>query len=181
MRISHVCALSAALLLAGSCSRETPPAPTPAAPAATAATPPATPATPTPPVRDAVFGREQLDQMLAPIALYPDPLLAQVLMAATYPGDVSEAVAWAKAHPDAKGDDAVRQVASQPWDPSVQALVAFPQALATLGQDPAWVQRLGDAFLAQPEDVMDAVQRLRHKAQAAGHLESNEYQKVTVE
>ena len=117
--------------------------------------------------------------MVAPVALYPDSLLAQVLMAATYPGDVADAAAWAKAHPDAKGDDAVKQVATQPWDPSVQSLVAFPQALATLGQDPAWVQRLGDAFLAQPDDVMDAVQRLRRQAQTAGNLKSNEYQKVT--
>ena len=89
------------------------------------------------------FSTEELDQMLAPVALYPDPLLAQLLMAATYPGDFADAVAWSKAHPDAKGDEAVLQVASQPWDPSVQALVAFPQALATLGQDLAWVQRLG--------------------------------------
>ena len=132
-------------------------------------------------VKDAVFTEEQLDQMLAPIALYPDPLLAQVLMATTYPGEVTEAVTWSKAHPDAKGDDAVKQVASQPWDPSVQALVAFPQVLATLGQDPVWVQRLGDAFLAQPDDVMEGVQRLRHQAQAAGNLQSNQYQNVTVQ
>lgn len=131
--------------------------------------------------KDAVFTQEQLDQMLAPIALYPDPLLAQVLMATTYPGEVVEAVNWSKAHPDAKGDDAVKQVASQPWDPSVQALVAFPQVLATLGQDPVWVQRLGDAFLAQPDDVMGGVQRLRHQAQAAGNLQSNQYQNVTVQ
>ncbi|MFP3443927.1 DUF3300 domain-containing protein [Pseudomonas sp. SIMBA_067] len=128
-----------------------------------------------------VFTQEQLDQMLAPVALYPDPLLAQVLMAATYPGQVSEAVTWSKANPKASGDDAVKQVAKQPWDPSVQALVAFPQLLATLGQDPAWVQRLGDAFLAQPDDVMGAVQRLRHQAQAAGNLQSNQYQNVTVQ
>jgi len=132
-------------------------------------------------VKDAVFNQEQLDQMLAPIALYPDPLLAQVLMATTYPGEVTEAVTWSKSHPDAKGDDAVKQVASQTWDPSVQALVAFPQVLATLGQDPVWVQRLGDAFLAQPDDTMEAVQRLRHQAQAAGNLQSNQYQNVTVE
>ncbi|WP_237881242.1 DUF3300 domain-containing protein [Pseudomonas sp. PGPR40] len=131
--------------------------------------------------KDVVFTQEQLDQMLAPIALYPDPLLAQVLMATTYPGEVVEAVTWSKAHPDAKGDDAVKQVASQPWDPSVQALVAFPQVLATLGQDPVWVQRLGDAFLAQPDDVMGGVQRLRHQAQAAGNLQSNQYQSVTVQ
>jgi hypothetical protein len=119
--------------------------------------------------------------MVAPLALYPDSLLAQVLMASTYPGDVADAVAWSKAHPKAEGDAAVKQVANEPWDPSVQALVAFPQALATLGQDPGWVQRLGDAFLAQPSDVMDAVQRLRHQAQAAGNLESNQYQKVSME
>lgn len=131
--------------------------------------------------KDPVFTQEQLDQMLAPVALYPDALLAQVLMAATYPGQVSEAVTWSKANPKASGDDAVKQVAKQPWDPSVQALVAFPQLLATLGQDPVWVQRLGDAFLAQPDDVMSAVQRLRHQAQAAGNLQSNQYQNVTVQ
>ncbi|MGH8045099.1 MAG: DUF3300 domain-containing protein, partial [Stenotrophomonas sp.] len=127
---------------------------------------------------EAAFTREQLDQMLAPVALYPDALLAQVLMASSYPGDVTDAVAWSKAHPDAKGEDAVRQVANQAWDPSVQSLVAFPQLLAVLGQDPAWVQKMGDAFLAQPDAVMDAVQRLRRQAQSAGHLDSNEQQKV---
>ncbi|AYF87771.1 DUF3300 domain-containing protein [Pseudomonas sp. JS3066] len=149
---------------------------TPEAAPAQAAAPAAQPAAP-----QAVFKTEELDQMMAPIALYPDSLLAQVLMAATYPGNVADAVAWSKAHPDAKGDDAVKQVANQPWDPSVQSLVAFPQVLATLGQDPAWVQRVGDAFLAQPNDVMDSVQRLRRQAQAAGNLESNEQQKVTVQ
>ncbi|MGJ7549132.1 DUF3300 domain-containing protein [Pseudomonas alloputida] len=142
-----------------------------------------------PPARDpapaeakqAVFNQEQLDQMLAPIALYPDALLAQVLMASTYPGEVTEAVAWSKANPKAQGDDAVKQVAKQTWDPSVQALVAFPQVLVVLGQDPVWVQRLGDAFLAQPDDVMAGVQRLRHQAQAAGNLQSNQYQNVTVQ
>lgn len=119
--------------------------------------------------------------MLASLALYPDALLAQVLMASTYPGDVADAAAWSKAHPDASGDDAVRQVADQPWDPSVQSLVAFPAVLATLGQDPAWVQRVGDAFLAQPDAVMDSVQRLRRQAQAAGNLESNEQQRVIVQ
>lgn len=129
----------------------------------------------------AVFTREQLDQMLAPIALYPDSLLAQILMASTYPGEVAEAVAWSKANPKAQGDDAVKQVAGQSWDPSVQALVAFPQVLVVLGQDPVWVQRLGDAFLAQPDDVMGAVQRLRQQAKAAGNLQSNQYQNVTVQ
>ncbi|WP_064594132.1 DUF3300 domain-containing protein [Pseudomonas sp. DR 5-09] len=146
-----------------------------------AADAPAAQAAATVPAKDAVFTTEQLDQMLASIALYPDPLLAQVLMAATYPGEVAEAVTWSKAHPDAKGDDAVKQVASQTWDPSVQALVAFPQVLATLGQDPVWVQRLGDAFLAQPDELMAGVQRLRRQAQTAGNLQSNQYQNVTVQ
>lgn len=130
---------------------------------------------------ETVFRQEELDQMLAPLALYPDSLLAQVLMASTYPGNVADAVAWSKANPKASGDDAVRQVADQPWDPSVQSLVAFPAVLVTLGQDPAWVQRVGDAFLAQPDAVMDSVQRLRRQAQAAGNLESTEQQKVIVQ
>lgn len=130
---------------------------------------------------ETVFQAQELDQMLAPLALYPDALLAQVLMAATYPGDVADAVTWSTEHPDASGEDAVRQVANEPWDPSVQSLVAFPALMATLGQDPAWVQRVGDAFLAQPEAVMDSVQRLRRQAQAAGNLESNEQQRVIAE
>ncbi|QRY77041.1 DUF3300 domain-containing protein [Pseudomonas sp. PDNC002] len=159
------------------------PAPTPApvpAPAPATATPTPTP-TPTPESPpQAIFTTEQLDQMLAPLALYPDSLLAQVLMATTYPGNVADAAAWSKEHPKVSGDDAVKQVADQPWDPSVQSLVAFPLVLATLGQDPVWVQRVGDAFLAQPDAVMDAIQRLRRQAQAAGNLSSNEQQTVTV-
>ena len=182
-------ALLLCLLACVACSKNAPQAPpTPAAPAASAtraaapapaATTAAAPAAPA--AEDRVFGVEELDQMVAPIALYPDPLLAQVLMAATYPGDVADASKWSAANPKATGDAAVRQVADQPWDPSVQSLVAFPQVLATLGQDPGWVQKLGDAFLAQPDDVMDAVQRLRHKAKDAGNLDSNKYQKVSVE
>lgn len=156
------------------------PAATPA-PAAAPAQPAAAPSTPPPEQQSqAVFSTEQLDQMLAPLALYPDSLLAQVLMATTYPGNVADAAAWSKAHPKVSGDDAVKQVADQPWDASVQSLVAFPLVLATLGQDPAWVQRVGDAFLAQPDAVMDSIQRLRRQAQAAGNLQSNEQQTVTV-
>lgn len=130
---------------------------------------------------EVVFLAEELDQMMAPLALYPDALLAQVLMASTYPGDVADAVTWSAAHPDSSGDDAVRQVANEPWDPSVQSLVAFPAVLVILGQDPAWVQRVGDAFLAQADAVMESVQRLRQQAQAAGNLESNEQQTVSVQ
>src|SRR5690606_25432989 len=130
------------------------------------------------PASEEVFNAQELDQMLAPLALYPDALLAQVLMAATYPGNVADAASWSKEHPDASGDDAVRQVSEQPWDPSVQSLVAFPAVLATLGQDPAWVQKVGDAFLAQPDAVMDSVQRLRRQAQEAGNLKSDDKQTV---
>ena len=178
--------LTIAMLTLFGCSDEEPPKATTTPPATTvqaaapAAAPAAVPAAPTTP-SEAVFSTEQLDQMLAPLALYPDALLAQVLMATTYPGNVADAVAWSKAHPNVSGDAAVKQVADQPWDPSVQSLVAFPQVLATLGQDPVWVQRVGDAFLAQPDAVMNSVQRLRAKAKAAGHLESNEQQTVIVQ
>lgn len=128
-----------------------------------------------------IYNNQQLDQMLAPVALYPDALLSQVLMACTYPSNVADAAAWSAAHPKTQGDDAVKQVASQPWDPSVQSLVAFPQVLAQMKQQPEWVQNVGDAFLAQPDDVMASVQRLRAQAQKAGNLKSTEQQKVVVQ
>jgi hypothetical protein len=123
--------------------------------------------------QDTVFKDEELDQMLAPIALYPDSLLAQVLMASTYPADFQAAVTWSKAHPDDKGDAAIAKVESQEWDPSVKSLVAFPQVLAMMGTKPENVQRLGDAFLADPGRLMDRAQALRKKAQDAGNLKSN--------
>ncbi|MET3654367.1 DUF3300 domain-containing protein [Dyella japonica] len=128
-----------------------------------------------------IYNNQQLDQMLAPVALYPDALLSQVLMACTYPSSVAEAAAWSASHPKSQGDDAVKQVSSQSWDPSVQSLVAFPQVLAQMKQQPEWVQNVGDAFLAQPDDVMASVQRLRAQAQKAGNLKSTEQQKVVVE
>ncbi|MCG5077541.1 DUF3300 domain-containing protein [Paraburkholderia sp. RG36] len=127
------------------------------------------------------LSNQQLDSLTAPIALYPDALLAQVLMAATFPQDVQAAAAWSKANPNLKGDDAVKAVASQPWDPSVQSLVAFPQVLATMDSKPDWVSQIGNAFLAQPGDVMDSVQRLRAQAQKAGNLKTTEQQKVIVQ
>ena len=99
-----------------------------------------------------IYKSEQLDQMLAPVALYPDSLLSQLLMATTYPGDFAEAAEWVKAHPDAKGDAAVKSVDGESWDPSVKSLVAFPQVLAQFGPQVDWVQKVGDAFLAQPDD-----------------------------
>lgn len=127
------------------------------------------------------FGKDKLDQMLAPVALYPDALLSQVLMASTYPDDVAEAAKWSKANSEERGDAAVQKVTDRPWDPSVQSLVAFPQVIITLGDKPDWVRELGDAFLAQPQDVMESVQRLRAAAQKAGNLQSSEQATVKVE
>jgi hypothetical protein len=135
----------------------------------------------TAPPEQKIYKNEQLDQMLAPVALYPDSLLSQLLMASTYPSDFAEATEWSKANPNAKGDDAVKQVENKPWDPSVKSLVAFPQVLQQFGVQPDWVQKLGDAFLAQPEDVMASVQRLRAQAQKAGTLKTTEQQKVVVQ
>jgi hypothetical protein len=126
------------------------------------------------------FSREQLDQMMAPIALYPDQLLSQVLMASTYPADVADAAKWSKANPSQKGDAALKAVAEQSWDPSVQSLVVFPQVLQTMGDQPDWVQNLGDAFLASSKDVLDSAQRLRAQAQKAGNLRSSEQQTIAV-
>lgn len=124
------------------------------------------------------FSQAELDQMLAPIALYPDALLAQILMASTYPLEVVEAARWSRANPGLEGAGAVEAVADQPWDPSVKALVAFPQVLARLDEDLVWMSRLGDAFLLQEEQVMAAVQGLRERAHAAGHLDRLEHVRV---
>ena len=121
-----------------------------------------------------VFSQPELDQMLAPIALYPDPLLSQVLMAATYPRDLAEAASWSQANGRPRGDEAVRAAEREPWDPSVISLVAFPDLLYMMDERRDWTQRLGDAFLAQPDDVMNAVQHLRRRADEAGHLRSGE-------
>jgi hypothetical protein len=131
--------------------------------------------------QDPTFSEEELDQMMAPIALYPDSLLAQILMAATYPADVAEAVEWSKNNPDQDGDTAVDAVQEKTWDPSVMSLAAFPQVLTMMGEQPDWVQNVGDAFLADSETVMDTVQNLRKKAKDEGNLETTEQQKVVVE
>ena len=126
------------------------------------------------------YSQQELDTMMAPIALYPDSLLSQILMASTYPGDVTEAVAWSKKNTKKTGDDAVKAVQSKSWDPSVMSLVAFPSVLDMMGQKPDWVQTLGDAFLSDSEGVMDTVQSLRKKARDEGNLESTKEQKVEV-
>ena len=124
------------------------------------------------------YTQAELDQMLAPVALYPDALLSQVLMASTYPLDVVEAARWARANPGLQGDEAVNAVAGKDWDPSVKSLVAFPNLLARMDEQLDWTKRLGDAFLAQEAQVMDTVQGLRHKARAAGQLAPDERVRV---
>lgn len=121
----------------------------------------------------------QLDQLMAPVALYPDSLLSQILMGATYPDDVAAAAKWSAAHASESGDQAVKAVEGETWDPSVKALVAFPSVMDLMGRQPGWVKSVGDAFLAQPYGVMDSVQRLRVQAQKAGNLKSTPQQTVT--
>jgi hypothetical protein len=121
----------------------------------------------------ATFAQPELDQMLAPIALYPDSLLSQILMAATYPQDVAEAASWARAQGGLRGEQAVRAAEENPWDPSVVSLVAFPDVLTMMAERREWTARLGDAFLAQPDQVMDTVQQLRARADEAGNLQSS--------
>ena len=119
------------------------------------------------------YTQQELDQMLAPIALYPDPLLTQILMASTYPLEVVKAARWSRAHPELQGDDAVRAAVDEDWDPSVKSLVAFPRVLAMMDERIDWTEQLGEAFLAQEPHVMDTIQSLRERAYAAGNLSSN--------
>ncbi len=124
---------------------------------------------------------DQLDNLVAPIALYPDQLLSQVLVASTYPLEVVEAQQWLQQNGGLHGQALMDAARQQNWDPSIQALVAFPQALATMNQDVQWTTALGNAFLAQQSDVMAAVQRMRARAQANGRLASTPQQTVTTE
>ena len=155
--------------LAFPASAQTPPPPSPPASAPAAAAPSG----------GKTFSQEELDQLVAPIALYPDALLAQVLMASTYPLDVVAAERWVKANPGLKDkalEDALQQ---QPWDPSVKSLVVFPQVLTMMSEKIDWTQKLGDAFLAQQKDVLATAQALRSKAVAQGNLKDSKEQKVT--
>ena len=125
-----------------------------------------------------VFTQQQLDQMMAPVALYPDSLLSQILMASTYPLEIVEAARWSKTNPNLTGDDAVKAAEQNGWDPSVTSLVAFPQVLTMMDSNLSWTERLGDAFLAQQPQVMETVQNLRQRAYAAGNLRSNDQVRV---
>jgi hypothetical protein len=124
---------------------------------------------------------EQIQQLVAPIALYPDSLVAQVLAAATFPEQVVEADRWVQAHPDLKGDALAQAVDQQPWDPSVKALTAFPSVLGNMDKNLSWTSSLGDAYYNQQQDVMDAVQEMRRRAQQSGNLKSTPQQTVTTQ
>lgn len=124
------------------------------------------------------FTAAELDQMLAPIALYPDTILSHVLIAATYPLEVVQADRWVRDNPNLEAEVAVAAVEDQDWDPSVKALVAFPQILERMSDDLAWTQKLGDAFLDDEAEVMDAIQRLRNHAYASGNLDRVEHLRV---
>ena len=124
---------------------------------------------------------EQLQQLVAPIALYPDSLVAQILAAATFPEQVVEADRWVQAHPDLKGQALGQAVDQQPWDPSVKALTAFPSVLGNMDKNISWTSSLGDAYYNQQQDVMNAVQVMRQRAEQAGNLKSTPQQTVSNE
>ena len=169
--IAAICALPAARdARSQTASSDLPPAP------AAAATPEAAPE----PAARPPLPVEELDQLLAPVALYPDPLVAQILMAATYPLEVVEADRWVREpdHAGLKGEQLVVALAPLPWDPSIKSLVPFPRILAMMDSRLDWTEALGDAFLAQEASVMDTVQRLRQRAEAAGSLRSTPHEAV---
>ena len=129
---------------------------------------------------DQQLSEGQIEQLVAPIALYPDPLLSQVLMASTYPLEVIEAARWSQANSTVKGEALQDALQPQSWDPSVKALTAVPQTLQMMNDKLDWTQQLGDAFLAQQQQVLAAVQTLRAQAQAEGNLQSTPQQTVTL-
>src|ERR1700757_3978350 len=153
---------------------------TPLAAAAQGTAAPPSAATP-PPQSNELLKPEQLDALVAPIALYPDALLANMLAAATYPLEVVTAARWVKDHKNLKGDQLKAEVDKQSWDDSVKALTSTPSVLDMMNDKLDWTKSLGDAVLAQQPDVMDAIQRLRAKAQANNKLVSTKEQKVTVQ
>src|SRR6185503_1940595 len=166
-----------AALLAQAAWSQQPATPAPAQPA----TPPAAQAAAPTPAKAGTFSQEELEQMAAPIALYPDPLLAQVLMASTYPLEIVEAARWKKANSSVSGDAVAEALKKEDWDPSVKSLVTFPDVLAMMDEQIGWTQKIGDAFLAQQTELMDSVQRLRAKAKAEGTLMSSKEQNVIEE
>lgn len=129
-------------------------------------------------ISEEIPSQERLQQLLAPVALYPDTVLTHLLIAATYPIEVVQADRWAKKHTGLEGQEAVEAAQEQPWDPSVKALLAFPDLLGRMSEDLLWTQEVGEAFLASESATMDAVQALRQKALAEGTLDNMEHQEV---
>jgi len=127
------------------------------------------------------LSKEELAQLLAPIALYPDDLVSQILMASTYPLEIVQADRWVKSHKQSAGDVLAKQLEKEPWDPSVKSLVSFPKVLATMSEKLDLTTKIGDAFLSQQKDVMETIQVLRKKAYEAGNLKTTKEQKVVVE
>jgi hypothetical protein len=132
-----------------------------------------------PPVQAAQQAPEQLQQLVAPIALYPDAMVAQILAAATYPDQIVEADRWLQEHKDLKGEELGKEVDKQPWDPSVKALTEFPSVLANMDKNLSWTSSLGDAYVNQEQDLMNAVQTMRDRAEKAGNLQSTSEAKVS--
>ncbi len=154
------------LLFAGSAAPQEAPAPAAAAAGAAEAPP---------------FKPEEIEQIVAPVALYPDSLMLQIMMAATYPLEVVQAHRWLQANKGLTGDALDTALKDEDWDPSVKSICAFPDIVKRMNDNLDWTQDMGDAFLAQEKDVLDAVQRMRAKAKAEGNLESTEQQTVKVE
>src|SRR3954454_18214023 len=165
-----------ALLLSGNAVllAQTPPVTQPAAPPATTTTMTQTTETPDAPK----IPNDQLDSLVAPIALYPDPMLAQTLAASTYPLEIIQLKQWLDKNKSLKGKALADAVAKQPWDPSIQSMVAVPEVVERLATNIQWTADLGNAFLAQQQDVLDAVQRMRTKAQTKGTLKTSQEQVV---
>jgi hypothetical protein len=133
----------------------------------------------TPAAQGAQLSSDELDQLVAPIALYPDALVAQIAAAATYPTEVVEAERWMQQHSDLRGQALAQAVDQQPWDPSVKALTQFASVLASMDKNLSWTSSLGEAYVDEPQSVLDAVQVMRRRAQQAGNLKSTSQETVT--
>jgi hypothetical protein len=134
-----------------------------------------------PPTAPVQLSAQELQQLVAPIALYPDALVAQILAASTYPTEIVEADRWIQDHPNVKGEELAKEVDKQSWDPSVKALTQFPSVLENMDKNLSWTSSLGDAYANQQQNVTDAVQTLRQQANKNGHLDSNEQEKVVTQ
>jgi Protein of unknown function (DUF3300) len=134
-----------------------------------------------PPASSGKQSPQELQQLVAPIALYPDALVAQILAASTYPTQIVEADRWMQSHSNLKGEELAKEVDKRDWDPSVKAVAQFPSVLENMDKNLSWTSSLGDAYINQPQDVTEAVQTLRQQARNAGHLNSNEREKVTTQ